>query len=66
MRSVKYVILITSWLARIQLISQDDDRKIGDEIIRELKVDNAERTEKAAFFDDGNYAMFIHWGIYSY
>ena len=44
---------------------QKDKKEIDDAITRDLRVDNAQRTEKSAFFDDGNYAMFIHWGIYS-
>lgn len=37
------------------------DEMWGDQKIRE----RSDIGEKAALFDDGNYAMFIHWGLYS-
>jgi len=62
---IRFIFSLTLIFVSINSYAQIDKRKIDDEITKELRVDNAERTEKAAFFDDGNYAMFIHWGIYS-
>ncbi|MCO8124879.1 alpha-L-fucosidase [Stieleria sp. TO1_6] len=37
------------------------DQLWGDRVIK-LRAENAERGQ---LFDEGNYAMFIHWGLYS-
>ncbi len=37
------------------------DRLWGDAVVK-LRAENAERGQ---LFDEGNYAMFIHWGLYS-
>ncbi|MDA3923205.1 MAG: alpha-L-fucosidase, partial [Kiritimatiellae bacterium] len=37
------------------------DKMWGDRVVK-LRADNAERGQ---LFDEGNYAMFIHWGLYS-
>ena len=37
------------------------DKLWGDRVVK-LRADNAERGQ---LFDEGNYAMFIHWGLYS-
>ncbi|WP_182867961.1 alpha-L-fucosidase [Rhodopirellula sp. JC639] len=37
------------------------DRLWGDRVVK-LRAENAERGQ---LFDEGNYAMFIHWGLYS-
>lgn len=37
------------------------DKLWGDRVIK-LRAENAERGQ---LFDEGNYAMFIHWGLYS-
>ncbi|MCH6255598.1 alpha-L-fucosidase [Puniceicoccaceae bacterium K14] len=41
--------------------AQDMDELWGEESVK-LRADNAERGQ---LFDEGNYAMFIHWGLYS-
>ncbi len=41
--------------------SQEMDKMWGESIVK-LRADDAERGQ---LFADGNYAMFIHWGIYS-
>ena len=41
--------------------AQDMDKMWGDRVVK-LRAENAERGQ---LFDEGNYAMFIHWGIYS-
>jgi alpha-L-fucosidase len=41
--------------------SQSMDKLWGDHVVK-LRAENAERGQ---LFDEGNYAMFIHWGLYS-
>lgn len=41
---------------------QEMDELWGESIVK-LRADNAERGQ---LFADGNYAMFIHWGVYSH
>ena len=41
--------------------SQEMDELWGESVVK-LRADNAERGQ---LFDQGNYAMFIHWGLYS-
>lgn len=41
--------------------SQDMDEMWGNRVVK-LRADNAQRGQ---LFDNGNYAMFIHWGLYS-
>lgn len=41
--------------------SKDMDALWGDSVVK-LRAENAERGQ---LFDEGNYAMFIHWGLYS-
>lgn len=41
--------------------SQSMDKLWGERVIK-LRAENAERGQ---LFDEGNYAMFIHWGLYS-
>lgn len=47
------------------VVAQDDseqmDRLWGDSVVK-LRAEDAERGQ---LFDEGNYAMFIHWGLYS-
>ncbi|TWU35037.1 alpha-L-fucosidase [Novipirellula artificiosorum] len=41
--------------------SQSMDKLWGENVVK-LRAENAERGQ---LFDEGNYAMFIHWGLYS-
>ena len=41
--------------------SQSMDKLWGESVVK-LRVENAQRGQ---LFDEGNYAMFIHWGLYS-
>ena len=41
--------------------SQSMEKLWGDGVVK-LRAENAERGQ---LFDEGNYAMFIHWGLYS-
>ena len=43
------------------VISQDMDKMWGEQVMT-LKAADAERGQ---LFEEGNYAMFIHWGLYS-
>ena len=44
-----------------QARSQDMEEMWGDQVVK-LRADDA---KKGQLFDQGNYAMFIHWGVYS-
>jgi alpha-L-fucosidase len=41
--------------------AQDMDKLWGERVVK-LRAENAQRGQ---LFDEGNYAMFIHWGLYS-
>jgi alpha-L-fucosidase len=41
--------------------SQEMDKMWGESVVK-LRADNAKRGQ---LFEEGNYAMFIHWGLYS-
>ena len=41
--------------------SQEMDELWGESVVK-LRADDAERGQ---LFDQGNYAMFVHWGLYS-
>lgn len=45
----------------IPLSAAEMDRLWGDQVVK-LRADEAARGQ---LFDEGNYAMFIHWGLYS-
>ena len=53
-------LLISTLLSGI-LMAQEMDKLWGDRVVK-LRADKAERGQ---LFDEGNYAMFIHWGLYS-
>jgi alpha-L-fucosidase len=40
---------------------EDMDKTWGKQVLK-LRASNSERGQ---LFNDGNYAMFIHWGLYS-
>jgi len=42
-------------------LSQDMDKMWGESVVK-LRAEDAERGQ---LLDEGNYAMFIHWGLYS-
>jgi len=44
-----------------QLSAQDMDKLWGDKVVK-LRAQDAKRGQ---LFDEGNYAMFIHWGLYA-
>jgi alpha-L-fucosidase len=41
--------------------AQEMDKEWGDQVLKLRAADS----EKGELFNDGNYAMFIHWGLYS-
>lgn len=41
--------------------AQDMEKMWGESVVK-LRAENADRGQ---LFDEGNYAMFIHWGVYS-
>lgn len=55
--SMWMVLVISCWA-----ISQDMDRMWGEPVMR-LRATDAQRGQ---LFEQGNYAMFIHWGLYSH
>ena len=48
-------------LATLAAQAQEMDRLWGESVVK-LRAEDAERGQ---LFSDGNYAMFIHWGLYS-
>ena len=56
--------LIASFLLLVsasQIMSQDMEKMWGDSVVK-LRAEDAKRGQ---LFDEGNYAMFIHWGLYA-
>ena len=56
-----YYCLIGFLLSIAALHAQEMDKQWGESVVK-LRADNATRGQ---LFDEGNYAMFIHWGLYS-
>ena len=58
------LVLLTTFVLTLQLShlnGQEMDKQWGERGVK-LRADDAERGQ---LFDEGNYAMFIHWGLYS-
>lgn len=49
-------------LIGLNLLKAEEMDKMWGESVVKLRADDAERGQ---LFDEGNYAMFIHWGLYS-
>jgi alpha-L-fucosidase len=48
-----------------ELNVQEKQEKGMDEMWgNQTKINRADVRERAALFDDGNYSLFIHWGLY--
>lgn len=61
-RFITFLLMISS----LGLYAQDTKEKGMDEMWGDQKViDRSHIEDRASLFDDGNYSMFIHWGIYS-
>jgi len=55
------VVVILAKSAALSAAEQSMDRMWGADVVK-LRVEDARRGE---LFNEGNYAMFIHWGLYS-
>lgn len=53
--------IIMSFVLSDPAFSQDMDKLWGKSVVK-LRAEDARRGQ---LFADGNYAMFIHWGLYS-
>ncbi|MCD6394329.1 MAG: alpha-L-fucosidase [Planctomycetes bacterium] len=58
------IILIAVMILGVEdfVFSQNTDKMWGEQV---LKLDAAD-AERGQLFEEGNYAMFIHWGLYSH
>jgi alpha-L-fucosidase len=55
--------LLASLILSLPLVAEESmDEMWGDACV----VSGVEASERAALFRDGNYGMFIHWGLYSH
>ena len=55
------VLSVLLLLLAVNVHGQEMDAMWGESTVK-LRAENAQRGE---LFDEGNYAMFIHWGLYS-
>ena len=55
------LIAVLLWGMSDSVCSQDMEKMWGESVVK-LRVENAGRGQ---LLDQGNYAMFIHWGLYS-
>ncbi|GAA0880815.1 hypothetical protein GCM10009119_37850 [Algoriphagus jejuensis] len=66
MNLIKYGLTVLSLTAALSLAAQEKESQGMDEMWGKQKmVTRADKGDMAALFDDGNYSMFIHWGLYS-
>ena len=61
MRRLTIVGILVALAVQGSLLAQDMDTLWGQAVVK-LRADEAERGQ---LFAEGNYAMFIHWGLYS-
>lgn len=59
--SKRRLLALTSLILCTPLLAEEMDKMWGESVVK-LRADNAERGQ---LFEEGNYAMFIHWGLYS-
>lgn len=59
--SKRGLLALTSLIFCTSLLAEEMDKMWGESVVK-LRADNAERGQ---LFEEGNYAMFIHWGLYS-
>ncbi|PWJ57864.1 alpha-L-fucosidase [Dyadobacter jejuensis] len=63
---MKSSLTVLGILLTLSVSAQDKESKGMDEMWGDQKMmSRVDVGAKAALFDDGNYAMFIHWGLYS-
>lgn len=60
-KSTSCLIVLLIWGIPGLVMSQEMDQMWGEKVVK-LRAENAERGQ---LLDEGNYAMFIHWGLYS-
>lgn len=61
-RFIAFILMVGS----LGLHGQNTKEKEMDEMWGDQKkIDRSDIGDRASLFDDGNYSMFIHWGIYS-
>lgn len=60
-RCIIFAVTVSPFLFTSLLNAQDMDDMWGEQVVK-LRAEEADR---GLLFDDGNYAMFIHWGLYS-
>ncbi len=61
-----YFLTLALMIISISAVAQKNESKGMDEMWGEQrKIGSEISNSKTTLFDDGNYAMFIHWGIYS-
>ena len=59
-----FIILLV--ISSVGLFAQENKGEGMDEMWGDQRnIENATNDSKTALFEDGNYSMFIHWGIYS-
>jgi alpha-L-fucosidase len=58
-----YVLVLL--LIGCQRLYAQKDQKMDEMWGNQDKIGNIDMSSKTNLFDDGNYSMFIHWGIYS-
>ena len=59
--STSFVVALVSFALSGAALSEDMDKLWGESVVK-LRAEDAKRGQ---LFDEGNYAMFIHWGLYS-
>ncbi len=63
---IKFGLTALSFTIALSLEAQDIETQGMNRMWGEQKIIcRSDIGDKAAIFDDGNYSMFIHWGIYS-
>ena len=65
MNMIKYSLTVMSVAAALALTAQKESQGMDEMWGDQKMISRSDVGAKAALFDDGNYSMFIHWGIYS-
>lgn len=59
---IKKILLVALFFSAAPLFAQEAGM---DKMWGKQKAGNADSSERGKMFSDGNYAMFIHWGVYA-
>lgn len=63
---MKKLVVFIFMASALSLFAQDKKEKGMDEMWGDQqRIDRSDIGDRAVLFDDGNYSMFIHWGLYS-